>query len=60
MGGDDDYEGPRRKLSLFDRQLRPLSVEQRDFSFELFETAVAAASAWAQAKGLSLLVGDAP
>ena len=48
VGGDDDYEGSRQRLRLF-QHATPLSAAQRDLSFDLFETAVAAAEAHAEA-----------
>lgn len=54
VGGDDDYEGSRQRLRLF-QHASPLSAAQRDLSFDLFETAVAAAEARAEAgSGTSL------
>ena len=47
VGGDDDYEGSRPRLRLF-QHASPLSAAQRDLSFDLFETAVAAAEARAE------------
>ncbi|CAK8995034.1 unnamed protein product [Durusdinium trenchii] len=48
VGGDDDYEGPRQRLRLFDASARPLDAARREVSFELFETAMAAATAYAE------------
>ena len=48
VGGDDDYEGSRQRLRLFDASARPLDAARREVSFELFETAMAAATAYAE------------
>ncbi|CAJ1404650.1 unnamed protein product [Effrenium voratum] len=61
VGGDDDYEGSRDRLTIFSEG-KALSAEQRDGSFDLFQTALAAVSTCAEGqlsqKDVNVSVGD--